>query len=904
MIKSKYDNRKYKIITLKNNLEIMLISDINTDKSAISMNVGVGCFQDPDNIPGLAHFLEHMLFMGTQKYPDENDFSNYLSRNGGLYNAFTSLDKTNYHFEINPSGFKCALDKFAHFFIDPLFNKNSIDKEMNAIQSEYSKNLQNDMRRIFSILRILSKKNHPMNKFCTGTLETLKEIPKKQKIDIYEQVLLFYKKWYSSNIMKLVVLDKNSLSDMEKMVQIFSKIENKNVKFPINKTDPYCNNLNRIIINPINNIDKINIIWSINSNEQEYFRSLLYFICEMLNYRGDDSFISMLKKLGYIHNFNLDYINYDNLSYYFVYLNINLTKKGLQNREKVLDMVYEFFNYINSLDETMFKNIFNNMMDIAVLNFMFKQNEDPLDYVMEISQNMEIYPEKYYLSGDVLMRKFKFSLIKQILKDINMNKAIHLIISKDVFALNNNKIKKEYYYGTEYIELPERKFSNIISKNISKNIKFPEKNNFIPRNLSIKCFNKKNKYPIKLLSNKLSEVWYKRDTTFKQPYTYLYMELVTPIANKDVKNNILNTLLVNIWNDILGEKLYLANIIGYYIKIYPTMEGLIININGYNDKFKNLFKDLLEEIVNGEINCNLFNIHKEALDKYYKNIQYQSPIRQAYLMVRENIISNIIHSDDKKKEIKNITYDDLINYKKELFSNLYIKYMFYGNIQKVEINSILNIVKKNINYKKITYYPKYKILKLKDKRIIYSSKSSNRKENDSAVVLLYQIGKLKHKLYLITEVLQSIINEPFFDQLRTNEQLGYIVSTNIIYLNKTVNLVFEIQSSVKGPTFLLERIDHFLINFKDKLLKMSDLQFKSFIDSVIEIKKMKFINMDEEFSYNYSEIKIKEYLFNRYEIDIKYLNKIHKNDIIELYNKFIVNNTRNLVVKISGKSDN
>lgn len=49
---------------------------------------------------GLSHYLEHMLFMGSTKYPDENEYDEFIQKNGGSSNAFTELEFTNYHFEV------------------------------------------------------------------------------------------------------------------------------------------------------------------------------------------------------------------------------------------------------------------------------------------------------------------------------------------------------------------------------------------------------------------------------------------------------------------------------------------------------------------------------------------------------------------------------------------------------------------------------------------------------------------------------------------------------------------------------------------------------------------------------------------------------------------------------------
>jgi insulysin len=120
IITSPSDKRLYKHLTLPNRIQALLISDPEADKSAAALDVKIGGAADPRPYYGLAHFLEHMLFMGTEKYPSENEYSEYITNMGGMNNAYTSLTDTNYHFDCSTEGFEGALDRFAQFFISPL----------------------------------------------------------------------------------------------------------------------------------------------------------------------------------------------------------------------------------------------------------------------------------------------------------------------------------------------------------------------------------------------------------------------------------------------------------------------------------------------------------------------------------------------------------------------------------------------------------------------------------------------------------------------------------------------------------------------------------------------------------------------------------------------------------------
>lgn len=185
---------------------------------------------DPNDIPGLAHFCEHMLFLGTEKYPNENDYSNYLNENGGTSNAATYADSTKFYFDIIPDKFEQGLDRFANFFTCPLFTESATDREINAVNSEHEKNLACDVWRIRQVNKSLANVKHPYNKFGTGNLKTLVDDPKEKGIDVRSELIKFHQKWYSANIMSLAVFGKETLDELEEMIIAkFSNIINKNI---------------------------------------------------------------------------------------------------------------------------------------------------------------------------------------------------------------------------------------------------------------------------------------------------------------------------------------------------------------------------------------------------------------------------------------------------------------------------------------------------------------------------------------------------------------------------------------------------------------------------------------------------------------------------------------------------
>jgi insulysin len=129
----------------------------------------------------------------------------------GYSNAYTATENTNYFFEVGHQWLEGALDRFSHFFIDPLFTESCTERELRAVDSEHKKNLQSDCWRVAQVEKSVSNPQHPWHLFETGNLETLMDNPKKLGLDIRQELLKFHDHYYSANIMKLTVIGKGSI---------------------------------------------------------------------------------------------------------------------------------------------------------------------------------------------------------------------------------------------------------------------------------------------------------------------------------------------------------------------------------------------------------------------------------------------------------------------------------------------------------------------------------------------------------------------------------------------------------------------------------------------------------------------------------------------------------------------
>eukprot|EP00934_Nitzschia_sp_Nitz4_P005395 Nitzschia sp. Nitz4//scaffold243_size29414//11200//15047//NITZ4_008058-RA/size29414-augustus-gene-0.12-mRNA-1//1//CDS//3329543837//5385//frame0 len=217
-IKGQADWRQYRALRLENGVTCLVINDKESKTTGMACVVNAGAAADPRSLSGLAHFTEHMCFLGSEKYPGENEYKRYLSAHGGRSNASTSMQLTNYKFEVLADHAETAVDIFSNFFIAPLFTASGTSREVQAVDSENSKNLTADARRRLQILKDMADPQHYYSKFSTGNQDTLNTKDPEKLEWIRMALLAFHKKHYRPDNMIVVIAGPQSLDTLQEWV--------------------------------------------------------------------------------------------------------------------------------------------------------------------------------------------------------------------------------------------------------------------------------------------------------------------------------------------------------------------------------------------------------------------------------------------------------------------------------------------------------------------------------------------------------------------------------------------------------------------------------------------------------------------------------------------------------------
>ena len=625
IMKPPLDDRDYVTYIMDNGLRVLLCSDPSSTEAGAAMDVHVGACSDPEKVRGLAHFNEHMLFLGTKQYPEEASFEAFLANNGGASNAYTDSENTVYHFTMQAERddkLKEGLSRFGAFFTSPLFTESATGRELNAIESENAKNLQSDNFRSYQIEKARQNPEHPHSKFFTGNKQTLEADTRDANLNLREQLIEFYGKYYSANQMTLAVVGPQSIDSLKAMVaQTFADIPNKDVLAPEDAwkgiIPPYNGaslipSFGHVVkVVPVQDLRQVSLSWPIvYKDDQERTNSLLTkqanYVGQLLGHEGPGSLLSYLKRQGWANSVGA--ATSAELSDYECFLvSVSLTVSGLSAIDKVVEATYSYLKMIK--EQVIPKYVFGEVLQVEELRWRFASKGSVGGYVQSLATSMQKYPPSLIVAGPrrlalavdestietssrprssfPSMRQLDFTkdLTLDLIGQLTVDNALVTVMSK---TFQGQTDMAEKWYGTEYSveRIPESILNQWRdpAKPKKLGLDFPRKNVFIPSESGLKVKNpppptdrfRKPTFeermepipPPRIVRDDGTEgrwtVYYKPDEQFGQPKAYIIFELLSKLVYSTAKNAALSNLYEYCVLDSLTEYAYDGKLLNHH----------------------------------------------------------------------------------------------------------------------------------------------------------------------------------------------------------------------------------------------------------------------------------------------------------------------------------------------------
>ena len=459
---------------------------------------------------------------------------------------------------------------------------------------------------------------------------------------------------------------------------------------------------------------------------------------------------------------------------------------------------------------------------------------------------------------------------------------------------------KEQWYGTEYrmqkipadFEDAVHKAGRSTAKERPLNLHLPHANEFIPTRLKVekKEVPEPSKAPKLIRNDEGVRLWWKKDDQFWVPKANIEIFFRNPLVSVTPANACKAKFYCELVKDVLEEYSYDAEIAGLGYSLHGTLHGVELELSGFNDKMSVLLEKVLVSMRDLDINRERFDIIKERLIRGYQNFAFQEPYRQI------GDYSQWLGSDrgwaneQYLAELPYITLEDVAVFYPHLLRQVHIEIQIHGNMYKEDALRIADLIESAIKPRPL---PQSQWLVRRNVILPEGSDCTYRKVlgdpanvNNCIEYYLYLGNYVDHELRAKLLLLAQLTSEQGFDQLRTKEQLGYIVFTGAKLSSTAMGYRVLIQSE-RSPEYLEERINAFLVSFAKTLDEMSETDFNGHKRSLINKRLEKLKNLEQESSRFWSYISTEYFNFNQVDIDVANIKAISKLDMISFFDHYI-----------------
>ncbi|XGW06643.1 hypothetical protein V3C99_016738 [Haemonchus contortus] len=651
--------------------------------------------------------------------------------------------------------------------------------------------MKDDRRRKLQVERFLSKPGHDYGKFGTGNKKTLMDDARKNGIEPREALLKFHKQWYSANIMSLCIVGSESLDEMEAYLGKlgFDAIENKQVK-PMEWENPYGREQlgRRIEIVPIEDIRKLAI----------------RFPTKMIRDPADSQ-EEKSSPSRYIY--------------------------GLNHTEDIVSLV---FNYIGLLKRAgAAKWVQDELNKLGELNFRFKDKENPLSLAKKLASEMPYGLWKDTLSWRYFRTGFNPDRIMEVLDMLTPQNMFYMVTSK-IFSGQEGNIE-EPVYGTEMRisdinEDTMNRFQAAI-ETVHPALHIPEENEYIPTKFDLKPRESvKSEHPRVIYDDVWCRIWFKQDDEYKLPKMVTKLSVSAPITGADPRSNLLTIMFRWCLRDALTEETYYAELAGLNCDLPPEKSGITLEVAGYDEKQPLFVEHLVKRMTDFQPDALRFEVILDRIKRGLESLALSQPYDLSNSYVDRLLADKFWSGEQLLAVNSDIDVHEVEAFGKEMLRAFHVELFVHGNATEQEALTLGHAVTKTLREaSKSRPLFRNEFTPCREHALengdAYVYRHFQNTHEMSCVKVLFQAGIQTSRGSALVELLAQLLREPAFNQLRTVEQLGYIVAAGSrLNTAGVLGLQFVVQGP-NSPDYVLDRIEAFIENIREEIAKMPQDEF-------------------------------------------------------------------------------
>jgi len=879
--KSEKDPRQYQAIKLDNGMTVLLVSDDKATKSLAALALPVGSLENPVKQQGLAHYLEHMVLMGSKRYPEPDNLAEFLKKHGGSHNASTASYRTAFYLEVENDALQPAVDRLADAIAEPLLDPVNADRERNAVNAELTMARSRDGMRMAQVGAETLNPEHPSSLFAGGNLETLSDKPGSK---LHDELKAFYQRYYSANLMKAVIYSNKSLPEMEKIaVDTFGRIENRHATVPDITVPVVTAKEKGIIIHyvPAQPRKQLRIEFRIDNNSAQFRSKTDTLIGYMIGNRSKNTLSDWLQSQGLADSISAGADPVIDRNGGVFSISVSLTDKGQANRSEVIAAVFSYLNTLRT--QGIDKQYFDEVAHVLDLDFRYPSITRDMDYIEWLVDTMLRVPVADVLDAPYLADRYDPQAIKARLDEMTPQNARIWFIGS-----NEPHNKTAYFVEAPYQvnKISAEQYKTWQEESAKLTLSLPVLNPYIPDNFSLIVPDKKYDRPQALLNEPGLRVFYMPSQYFAdEPKASITLSLRNSSAMDSAQNQVLYALNDYLAGVALDELSSQASVGGISFSTGED-DGATFSASGFTQRLPKLMKQLLEGYASFTPTEQQLEQAKswylERLDSAEKGKAFEMAIQPAQLLSRLPYTQR----SERRKLLPGITLKQLTDYRKMLLEQSTPEMLVVGNMTPESVKALAEELKMQLNCEGKDWWRSRDIVI--DKQSLANLQKAG-SSTDSALAAVYvPLGYDEHRSMASSTMLSQIIQPWFYNQLRTEEQLGYALFSFQMPVGRQWGIGFLLQSNVKQPAYLLERFQAFYPTAEKRLREMNKADFAQYQTSMINELKQHPQTLDEEASRYSKDFYRENYRFDTREKVIAQIQALTPENLADFFHQAVI----------------
>lgn len=803
--KSPIDDRSYRHVVLPNNLRALLIHAPRSDRAAAAASVARGSDRDPDAHEGLAHFVEHMLFIATEKYPEVDGFTDFVLKHGGSYRAYTANDRTTYHFHLKPDRLPEALDRFAQFFIAPRFDPAHVEREKESIQSEYQFQTRQDAWREFAVGKQLYNPAHPATRFNIGSRATLRDTG-------VREVRSFFEANYSADTITIAVLGPQSLDALEALVAgRFGAVVDRGLGPPPPNPPLYETRAlpGSYAWRSATDTRTLGFTFPIPPLRPHYRTKPARYLANLIGHEGAGSLHDLLARRGWIGGLTASAAALDERNATF-HIRMRLTDAGEPYIAEIVDLTYAWIALIRRAGVGRWR--YREHAHGVDLAFRFREPLTPTATVIRAAEALPHYPPADVLRHRHLMEAFDEPLIRRFLAKLTPENALVSISGPDI---DGDRV--EQVFGTAWRVGPA-----MLPREVEAPLALPGPNRYVPEDLDLALEPGPPPAPVRLSTNTAVETWHAADTEFRSPTARVDLQLrvAEPMTPDDI---VLATLHAELVNDAMNSRTYPARLAGLTYSVGASWTGVGIYVGGFHDKLALLLGDVLDAFAEPHVHPLQFAAARARLAKGYANQKLRRPHEQVTETIYHLLYPGIWPASDLLDAVTQATPATLTAWRRTRLVRMGATLLAHGNLLEEDARSLATLVQQQLDIVEMPHtLPSAR-------RLERSRRFEHAVDHVDAVYALYLQGASdsvdeRARIGLIGRMLGA----RYFTALRTERQLGYIVQAYALPIARHPGIACVVQASKAGAREIETLTWAFLEDQRDWFAGLSAVEFEQY----------------------------------------------------------------------------